>query len=101
TDRTDEITRSFAPRGVQLHRQLQRLGKTAAQNSAVEQAHGEIILFSDATSLYQPDAARAMLPSFCDAKVGCVAGRLEYVDESGSRVGSGARSYWSYETFLK
>jgi cellulose synthase/poly-beta-1,6-N-acetylglucosamine synthase-like glycosyltransferase len=100
-DHTDEIAGEFAGRGVRLHRQQKRLGKTAAQNAAVEQAHGEIILFSDATSLYQPDAVRALMPSFADPKVGCVAGRLEYVDGSDSRVGRGARSYWSYETFLK
>jgi cellulose synthase/poly-beta-1,6-N-acetylglucosamine synthase-like glycosyltransferase len=101
TDRTDAIAREFVGRGVRLHRQSERLGKTAAQNAAVEQAHGEIILFSDATSLYQLDAVRAIMPSFADPEVGCVAGRLEYVDSSGSRVGQGARSYWSYETFLK
>lgn len=101
TDRTDEIVRNFAGRGVRLHRQTERLGKTAAQNAAVELAHGEIILFSDATSLYQPSAVRAIMPSFADSTVGCVAGRLEYVDGSDSRVGRGARSYWSYETFLK
>ena len=101
SDRTDEIAREFAARGVKLHRQSARLGKTAAQNAAVEQANGEIILFSDATSLYQPDAVRAIMPSFADATVGCVAGRLEYVDGSDSRIGRGARSYWSYETFLK
>lgn len=101
SDRTDKIARDFAVHGVRLHRQPERLGKTAAQNAAVAQAHGEIILFSDATSLYQPDAVRAIMPSFADVKVGCVAGRLEYVDGSDSRVGRGARSYWSYETFLK
>jgi cellulose synthase/poly-beta-1,6-N-acetylglucosamine synthase-like glycosyltransferase len=101
TDRTDEIVREFAGRGVRLHRQSERLGKTAAQNAAVELARGEIILFSDATSLYQPNAVRAMMPSFVDSSVGCVAGRLEYVDGSDSDVGRGARSYWSYETFLK
>ncbi len=101
SDGTDEIAREFAGRGVQLLRQSMRLGKTAAQNAAVEQAHGEILLFSDATSLYQPNAVRAIMPSFADATVGCVAGRLEYVDGSNSRVGRGARSYWSYETFLK
>src|SRR6266511_1020174 len=58
SDRTDEIARSFAKRGVHLHRQPQRLGKTAAQNAAVEKAHGEIVVFSDATSLYQPDVLR-------------------------------------------
>jgi cellulose synthase/poly-beta-1,6-N-acetylglucosamine synthase-like glycosyltransferase len=101
SDRTDEIAREFAVHGVQLHRQPERLGKTAAQNAAVEKAGGEIILFSDATSLYQRDAVRALMPSFADSSVGCVAGRLEYVDGSDSRVGRGARSYWSYETFLK
>ena len=42
-----------------------------------------------------------MMPSFADPTVGCVAGRLIYVDPMDSRVGRGARSYWSYETFLK
>src|SRR5581483_12005977 len=36
-----------------------------------------------------------------DATVGCVAGRLIYVDPSKSRGGRGAKSYWGYETFLK
>lgn len=101
TDRTDEIAREFAARGVRLHRQSERLGKTAAQNAGVEQARGEIILFSDATSLYEPDVLRAIVPNFADLEVGCVAGRLVYVDSSDSHVGRGARSYWGYETFLK
>jgi cellulose synthase/poly-beta-1,6-N-acetylglucosamine synthase-like glycosyltransferase len=101
SDRTDDIVREFALRGVRLHRQQKRLGKTAAQNAAVELAHGDIILFSDATSLYQPQTLRAILPNFADASVGCVAGRLIYVDPTDSRIGRGARSYWNYETFLK
>jgi cellulose synthase/poly-beta-1,6-N-acetylglucosamine synthase-like glycosyltransferase len=100
-DRTDEIVREFSARGVRLCRQPERLGKTAAQNAAVEQAHGEIIIFSDATSHYQPDVIRTIMPNFADAEVGCVAGRLVYLDPADSRVGRGARSYWSYETFLK
>src|SRR5438876_3667486 len=101
SDRTDDIVKEFAPRGLRLYRQPQRLGKTAAQNMAVAEARGDIILFSDATSLYQPDVLRALLPSFADPKVGCIAGRLIYVDPGDTRVGRGARSYWSYETFLK
>ncbi len=101
TDQTDEIVRKFSSRGVRLHRQVERLGKTAAQNSAVEKAHGEIIIFSDATSHYQPDVIRTLMPNFADPSVGCVAGRLVYVDPADSRVGRGARSYWNYETFLK
>ncbi|MBC7912365.1 MAG: glycosyltransferase family 2 protein [Pyrinomonadaceae bacterium] len=101
TDRTDLIAREFAARGVRLHRQEERLGKTAAQNAAVQQARGEVILFSDATTLYEPDVLRLMMPNFADASVGCVAGRLMYVDPAQTSVGHGARSYWGYETFLK
>lgn len=101
TDATDEIARSFAGLGVVLHRQPERLGKTAAQNAAVERARGEIILFSDATTLYPPDVLRVMVPNFADKEVGCVAGRLIYADPRESVVGRGARSYWAYETFLK
>jgi cellulose synthase/poly-beta-1,6-N-acetylglucosamine synthase-like glycosyltransferase len=101
SDRTDEIARSYAGRGVRLHRQAERLGKTAAQNAAVELARGEVVLFSDATTLYQPDVLRAMLPNFADASVGCVAGKLVYVDPAATSVGRGAKSYWGYETFLK
>ncbi len=101
SDRTDEIVRSFAARGVRLHRQAERLGKTAAQNAAVELARGEIILFSDATTLYRADVLRAIVPNFADSSVGCVAGKLVYVDRTDSAVGSGAKSYWGYETFLK
>ncbi|MFN2454905.1 MAG: glycosyltransferase family 2 protein [Pyrinomonadaceae bacterium] len=100
-DRTDEIAREFAARGVRLHRQAERLGKTAAQNAAVERAQGDFILFSDATTLYQPDVLRQMMPNFADPEIGCVAGRLIYVDPGNSSVGQGAKSYWGYESFLK
>jgi len=101
TDRTDEIVAEFADRGVKLFRQEGRVGKTATQNNAVQVATGEIVLFSDATTTYRADVFRTILPGFADESVGCVAGRLIYVDEQSTAVGQGARSYWSYETFLK
>ncbi|HWS87142.1 MAG TPA: glycosyltransferase family 2 protein [Pyrinomonadaceae bacterium] len=100
-DRTDEIVRAYGERGVRLHRQPERLGKTAAQNAAVELARGEVILFSDATTLYQRDVLRAVAPNFADPSVGCVAGNLVYVDPARTGTGEGARSYWGYETFLR
>jgi len=101
TDRTDEIAREFAASGVKLVRQSRRLGKTAAQNAAVKEAAGEIIVFSDATSKCAADVVQAIVPNFADATVGCVAGRLVYVNAAHSRIGSSAQSYWSYETFLR
>lgn len=101
SDRTDDIAREFAGRNVRLHRQTERLGKTAAQNAAVEQATGEIVLFSDATTLYNSDVLRVLMPNFADTSVGCATGRVAYVDAAQSSVGHGTRSYWSYEFLLK
>jgi cellulose synthase/poly-beta-1,6-N-acetylglucosamine synthase-like glycosyltransferase len=101
SDSTDEIVRQFASRGVRLYRQSQRLGKTAAQNTATELANGEIVLFSDATTHYRADVLRRLMPNFADPSVGCVTGQVVYADPGKSSVGHGTRSYWSYEFLLK
>ncbi|HEX8194863.1 MAG TPA: glycosyltransferase family 2 protein [Pyrinomonadaceae bacterium] len=101
TDRTDEIVKELAGRGIRLLRIEGRLGKTVAQNRAVENATGEIILFSDATTIYKTDVLRCVVKNFADESVGCVAGKLIYIDPNDSSVGDGARSYWNYETFIK
>lgn len=100
-DATDAIVRRYSDKGVKLVRQTYRGGKTAAQNLAVEHASGEIIVFSDATSIYGPNAVRELAANFSDDSVGCVAGKLIYLDPAVSGVGSGAKSYWGYETLLK
>jgi cellulose synthase/poly-beta-1,6-N-acetylglucosamine synthase-like glycosyltransferase len=51
--------------------------------------------------MYQKNSLRELLPNFADESVGCVAGKLIYVDDTKSDVGSGAKKYWGYETFLK
>jgi cellulose synthase/poly-beta-1,6-N-acetylglucosamine synthase-like glycosyltransferase len=101
TDRTDEIVRGFSERGVILSRQPDRFGKTGAQGRAVKVSSGDILVFSDATTMYELDALRKIVRSFADPEVGCVAGQLIYVDAAASAVGRGCRSYWGYEKFLK
>ncbi|MCI0525615.1 MAG: glycosyltransferase family 2 protein [Acidobacteria bacterium] len=101
TDRTDEIVDGFSEQGVILYRQPDRFGKTVAQHRAVEVSSGEILIFSDATTAYEPDAISKIVRSFADPEVGCVAGQLIYVDAMDSAVGKGCRSYWGYEKFLK
>jgi cellulose synthase/poly-beta-1,6-N-acetylglucosamine synthase-like glycosyltransferase len=101
TDRTDEIVSELAGSGVLLYRQTEHLGKTIAQNRAVKISSGEILVFSDATTRYEPDALRKIVRSFADPRVGCVAGQLIYVDRAATAVGYGCQSYWRYEKFLK
>jgi cellulose synthase/poly-beta-1,6-N-acetylglucosamine synthase-like glycosyltransferase len=101
TDQTDEIVRGFEAQGVILRQQPERFGKTVAQNRAVKISSGEILVFSDATTMYKRDAIRKIVRNFADPEVGCVAGQLIYADASSSAVGKGCRSYWGYEKFLK
>lgn len=101
TDDTDELVRGYANCGVALHRQQQRVGKTIVQNTAAEFSSGEILVFTDATTEYRPDALRKLVRCFADPEVGCVSSRLVYFDRSKTSVGSGCRSYWSYEEFLR
>lgn len=99
TDRSDEIVKSYADRGVKLLRIEGHKGKTFCQNEAVKIAKGEIIVFSDANSMYEPDAIRKLVRNFADRRVGCVSGELRY---SGGRESvEGERGYWRYEQLLK
>ena len=101
TDRTDAITRGYLDRGVLLHRRPERLGKSVAQNRAVKTSSGEILIFTDATTICRPDMARRIVRSFADPEVGCVAGQLVYVDSLNTATGKGCQSYWSYEKLLR
>lgn len=101
TDRTNEIVARYADRGIALL-PLPRVGKAAALNAAVAAATGEILVFSDANSLYAPDALRALVRPFADPQVGGVAGNQVYVTPGeASPSGEGERGYWSFDRWLK
>lgn len=99
-DRSDEIARAHADRGVRLVRQEERLGKTSALNLAVPQASGDIVVFSDANAMYEPDAVRELVANFADDTVGYVVGEARYVNTEDGAASSEA-SYWSYEIAIK
>jgi cellulose synthase/poly-beta-1,6-N-acetylglucosamine synthase-like glycosyltransferase len=101
TDGTDEIARSFAISGVRHFRMDKRKGKTAAQNESVVRATGDILVFSDATTLYNRDSVSNLVQYFTDKRIGAVSGELTYVNPSGSMVGRGTNLYWCYERWLR
>lgn len=98
TDGTDDIVHGFAHLGVVLLRREGREGKAAALNEAVQHATGEILVFSDANSLFDRNAIRFMVENFADPDVGYVTGRLRYVGD-GASLGGGA--YMRHENRLR
>lgn len=101
TDATDAIVGEYASRGVRLLRQEPRRGKTAGLNWALPQLRGEIVVFSDANAMYEPDAVRKLVRNFADPDVGCVTGEARYVPAGRSAADLGENAYWSYEIHLK
>lgn len=100
-DGTNEIVRKFVPRGLRLL-ELARVGKIPALNAAVGQATGEVLVFSDANSMYAPDALRRLVAPFADPQVGAVGGNQCYLPaRDGHTAGLGERLYWRFDRFLK
>ena len=101
TDRTMEILRTFnTPRVISLD--LPRGGKAAALNSGVRHCTGEVLVFSDANSVFDQNALRALVAPFADTSVGGVAGDQRYL-KGGSRsaADAGERSYWNFDRLMK
>lgn len=101
TDRTDEIVKKYHSQGVKLLRQEPRAGKTSALNMAVPKASGEILVFSDANSIYAQDALKKLMQNFYDQEVGYVTGKMVYTNPEGSTTGDGCTAYMKYENFLR
>mgnify|MGYP003574904730 CR=1 FL=1 len=101
SDATDDIVRSYESHGVELLRVEGRVGKTEARNVAMTQIEGDIIIFSDATTTYQPDVVRKFVRNFADPHVGMVTGQLIYKNAENTQMGIGQVLYWKYETLIK
>ncbi|MGA2320304.1 MAG: glycosyltransferase [Solirubrobacteraceae bacterium] len=88
--------------GADIVLELPRGGKIRAQDAAVERAQGEILAFSDANALWEPEAARALVAAFTDPRVGYACGQVRFLRGAGAQ---GARNqeglYWRYELALR
>src|SRR4051812_16549843 len=94
-DRTGERARAAGAHRVLL---LERGGKIRAQDAAVRVAKGEIVAFSDANALWEPDALRELVAPFADPHVGYVCGQVSFTNDAGTNQEG---LYWRYELWLR
>lgn len=98
TDGTLSVVEQYASRGVCVLANPRR-GKVAAQNAGVRATASELVAFSDANSMWEPDALRRLVRPFADPEVGYVCGRLRLRD---SETGDNREGhYWRYELWLR
>ena len=70
-------------------------------NDAVPQLRGEIVAFSDASSMLAPNSIRILVQNFSDPRIGAASGVYRLLKKDQARLGSQEDLYWKYETFLK
>lgn len=80
---------------------LPRVGKAAALNAAASTARAEVLVFTDANSMLEPGAVRALVAPLADPRIGGVAGDQRYVAGGETADASGERGYWSFDRMLK
>jgi cellulose synthase/poly-beta-1,6-N-acetylglucosamine synthase-like glycosyltransferase len=81
---------------------LPRVGKAVALNTAIDAAEGEILVFSDANSLFDVGALRALVAPFADREVGAVAGDQRYLRTATTgAVAEAEERYWDLDRLLK
>jgi cellulose synthase/poly-beta-1,6-N-acetylglucosamine synthase-like glycosyltransferase len=101
SDRTEEIVRRYAGKGVGLVSFPQQHGKSAIQNGLVSLASGDILVFTDADCTFEPRALRVLIDNFADRTVGLVTGRPIFDNSSETGVTRNEGIYLRYETWLR
>ncbi len=58
-------------------------------------------VFSDANSIYDRHALRALMANFNDQDVGYITGKMVYTTPDGAPIGDGCSAYMKYENYLR
>jgi len=99
TDRTNEILKNAADANFHCILLNERKGKANALNQAVERAVNKILVFFDASTLFEADAAKKLVRHFADSAVGAVCGAVRYQANADAQQTEGA--YWRYESAVR
>jgi cellulose synthase/poly-beta-1,6-N-acetylglucosamine synthase-like glycosyltransferase len=101
TDRTDEIVREYADRGVELLRMPVRGGKTAGENAAVALVRGNIIINSDSSVRLHSSAVRKLVAAMADPRVGVASTRDVSVGPNADTKNITEAGYVGYEMRIR
>lgn len=99
TDRTDAIVEEIAAREPRVRLLLcPREGKVAAQHRTVRETSSEILAFTDANTVWRPDALRKLVRNLADPEVAYVCGQLRLESPDGVNLEG---LYWRYEVWVR
>lgn len=99
TDLTNEILSRVRDQNIEVVILPQRQGKPSALNVGVARARHDLLVFSDASTSFAPDAVDKLARHFADSSVGGVCGALRFRASSESQQTEGV--YWKFENLLR
>ena len=101
TDRTNEILEDEGKRlPIKVFYNERNEGKNHLINNYVPLTNGQIIVFTDANSIFLKNSIKNIVRHFTDKSVGCVGGQLKYLTGK-SAVAKGEGLYFKYENFIR
>ena len=76
-------------------------GRAAAHNQALDKATGQILVFTDAETEFEPGFLDLIGHAFDHDEVGYASGRLSWRNRSGGVTGENFSLYWRFEIWLR
>lgn len=101
-DRSEELLAAAHAANPRVQwRGYERGGKMRTVNRLLSDVRSDVVVFSDANTMYRPDSIRAMVRHFADAQVGGVCGNLQLIATKSNVGAEGESTYWSFENRMK
>lgn len=99
TDGTPELALAYGLPSLRVEDFRERSGKPNVLNRLIPNVKGDIVVLSDANTMFDSEAVVRLARHFQNPSVGCVCGELRFVTHEGAVKSEGV--YWRYEQILK
>lgn len=100
TDNTTDILNPYIAKGIKIFVNERNEGKNVLINKYVQKTMGDIIVFTDANSMFSADSINNIVRWFSNPRIGCVGGRLVY-QKGKSSTAKGEGFYFKYENLIR
>ncbi len=100
TDGTEGRARAWSDRGVRVFATPDHRGKAHGLNAAVRECRADVLVFSDADALLEPDALRTLVCPLADPRVGGVCGRRVLAHDDGP-LREAQDAYLGFDAWIK
>ncbi|MCP4023525.1 MAG: glycosyltransferase, partial [Desulfobacteraceae bacterium] len=95
-DNTVSISSQFKKFGVKVLDFKENRGRAKVHNDAIEDAAGDIVVTTDAETIFEKNFITQITAPFQDSRVGCTVGRLYFWDKK-SGIAKAEGLYWKWE----